>query len=133
MSRGRAADASVDAIEQHLRSAAELIASCANAPAGSNAEVIARLDQILAKLGAAAEYPVTWVKLEKYVELTGDSVDAVQSRRRAGKWLDGKQCKIVDGRLWVDLKASQRWVEDWSGISPSVSSVASVRNPPRPN
>ncbi len=121
--------ASVDEIEQHLRAAAELIASRATAPAGSNAEVIARLDQILARLGAAGEYPVTWVKLEKYVELTGDSVDAVQSRRRIGKWLEGVQCKIVDGRLWIDLQAAQRWVEEWNGISPSLASLTAMRRP----
>lgn len=119
MSRSRPHDTSAEAIEQHLRAAAELIADRqASTPAGSNAEVIGRLDQILAKLGAAAEYPVTWVKLEKYVAITGDSVDAVQSRRRAGKWLDGQQCKIVDGRLWIDLRAAQAWVEDWGTVKP---------------
>lgn len=58
-------------------------------------------------------HAVRWVKLSKYVELTGDSVDAVQARRKAGKWLDGRHCKMVDGRLWVDLEAVQSWVELW--------------------
>lgn len=58
-------------------------------------------------------YPIRWVKLEKYVELTGDSVDAVMARRKAGKWLDGDQCKIVDARLWINLPAVERWVEEW--------------------
>lgn len=56
-------------------------------------------------------YPVNWVKLEKYAELTGDSVDAVMARRKAGKWLDGNQCKIVDGRLWINLAAVEAWIE----------------------
>ncbi|WP_426195039.1 hypothetical protein [Massilia sp. DWR3-1-1] len=134
MSRGCASDASIDAIEQHLRAAAELIAACqASTPAGSNAEVIGRLDQILAKLGAAAEYPVTWVELEKYVEITGDSVDAVQARRRAGKWLDGKQCKIADGRLWIDLRAAQAWVEEWDSGSAMRANLALIRQPKSPS
>lgn len=58
-------------------------------------------------------YPIRWVKLERYVELTGDSSDAVMARRKNGKWLDGNQCKIVDGRLWVDLEAVDAWVENW--------------------
>lgn len=58
-------------------------------------------------------YPITWVKLEKYAEITGDTVDAVMSRRKAGKWLDGIQCKIVDGRVWVNLEQAEKWVELW--------------------
>lgn len=56
---------------------------------------------------------ISWVKLEKYVDLTGDSVDSVKSRRKAGKWLDGVQCKIVDGRLWINLEEADKWVEQW--------------------
>lgn len=55
---------------------------------------------------------INWVKLEKYAELTGDSVDAVMARRKA-KWLDGTQCKLVDGRLWVNLRAVEDWIEGW--------------------
>ena len=70
---------------------------------------------------AGANPHLNWVKLDKYVELTGDSVDSVMSRRKAGKWLDGNQCKIVDGRLWIDLRAAQRWVEEWDASSPMLS------------
>ena len=70
------------------------------------------------------EYPVAWVKVEKYAELTGDTVDAVMSRRKLGKWLDGIQCKIVDGRLWIDLRAAQRWVEDWDASTPARATAA---------
>ena len=72
-------------------------------------------------------YPIAWVKLEKYSEITGDSVDAVMSRRKAGKWLDGHQCKIVDGRLWINLQAVEEWVEKWDQISPSSAVLNSVR------
>lgn len=58
-------------------------------------------------------HPIAWVKLEKYSEMTGDSVDSVMARRKTGKWLDGEQCKIVDGRLWINLPAVERWAEQW--------------------
>lgn len=66
-------------------------------------------------------HPLNWVKLEKYVELSGDTVDAVMSRRKAGKWLDGKQCKIVDGRVWVNLAAAEQWVEEWDKSRPALA------------
>ncbi len=54
-----------------------------------------------------------WVKLDKYVESTGDTADSVMARRKIGKWLDGKQCKMVDGRLWINLPAVNEWIEKW--------------------
>jgi hypothetical protein len=67
---------------------------------------------------AANTHPLAWVKLDRYVELSGDSVDAVQSRRRIGKWIDGKQCKIVDGRLWINIPAVEEWIEKWDQTKP---------------
>ena len=57
-------------------------------------------------------HPITWVKLEKYVELTGDTRESVLNRRKIGKWLDGIQSKIVDGRVWVNLQKVEEWVEN---------------------
>jgi len=56
---------------------------------------------------------IAWVKLKKYVELTGDSAAAVHARRRSGKWLDGVHCRVVDEALWVHLPTAQKWVETW--------------------
>jgi hypothetical protein len=58
-------------------------------------------------------HPVTWVKVKKYEELTGDSAASVHARRRAGKWRDGLQCKVVDEMLWINLQAAEKWVESW--------------------
>lgn len=58
-------------------------------------------------------HPVTWVKVKKYEELTGDSAASVHARRRAGKWRDGLQCKVVDEMLWINLQAAEKWVEAW--------------------
>lgn len=53
-----------------------------------------------------------WVRLRRYCELTGESPNGVHQRRKAGKWLDGRHCRIgPDGRLWVNLEEVQRWVE----------------------
>jgi len=71
-------------------------------------------------------YPITWVKLEKYTELTGDSMESVNARRKAGKWLDGNQCKIVDGRIWINLPAVEDWVEKWNPIIPSLASMQAL-------
>jgi hypothetical protein len=130
------------AIALHLKNAAALMAAhTASAAGGSenDAQIILRLDMILAKLerhravpkGPAVEFPLEWVKLEKYVELSGDSVDSVQSRRKIGRWIDGNQCKIVNGRLWIDLRAAQRWVEEWDRISPSLASGALPAKKPK--
>jgi hypothetical protein len=110
-------DSVESAIAQHLQAAAQLMSARRHA-APTDSQVIARLDAILARFSEPAQYPVTWVKLEKYVELTGDSMDSVQARRRLGKWTEGKQCKITDGRLWIDLRAAQRWVEEWDAQAP---------------
>jgi hypothetical protein len=114
MGKRQPSDVVEDAIEQHLRAAAQLM----SAPRAGNDEVLARLDVILARLSEPTQYPVAWVKLEKYVELTGDSMDSVQARRRTGKWLDGVKCKIVSGRLWINLVAAQHWVEEWDAQAP---------------
>ena len=82
--------------------------------------LLERLER-LTQATAGDTHPMTWVKLDRYVEMSGDTVDSVQSRRKAGKWLDGEQCKIVDGRLWINLPAAQRWVENWEANAASLA------------
>ena len=92
----------------------------------NDVEMVAKLVERIEKTAreaaikaAVGSYPLEWVKLDRYVELSGDTVDAVQSRRKAGKWLDGEQCKIVDGRLWINLPAVEEWIEKWDQTSPN--------------
>ena len=82
-------------------------------------ETIERNARAAAAKAEAERQPLAWVKLERYVEISGDSVDSVQARRKAGKWLDGNQCKIVDGRLWINLPAVEEWVTKWEQTSPA--------------
>lgn len=54
-----------------------------------------------------------WVKLKKYCELSGDTVDAVHAKRRKGIWLDELQCRLApDGNLWINLLEIEKWVEN---------------------
>jgi hypothetical protein len=54
---------------------------------------------------------VSWVKLRKYCELSGETADAVHSKRRKGMWADGIHCRIAgDGNLWINLDEVDRWV-----------------------
>ena len=89
----------------------------------SEMNVVAALVERIEK---ATRYPLVWVKLDRYVELSGDTVDSVQSRRKAGKWLDGEQCKIVDGRLWINLPAVEEWIQKWDQTSPVRSALSSA-------
>lgn len=57
-------------------------------------------------------YPLRWVKLKKYCQLSGDTVNAVHAKRRKGQWLDETQCRLApDGNLWINLIEVERWVE----------------------
>ena len=48
-------------------------------------ETIERNARAAAAKAEAERQPLAWVKLERYVEISGDSVDSVQARRKAGK------------------------------------------------
>ena len=63
------------------------------------------------------EHSLHWVKLSKYVELTGDTADAVHGRRRLGKWCDGVHSIVADGNLWINLPEVQRWVVEFGTVS----------------
>jgi len=43
--------------------------------------------------------------------MTGETPEAVRTRRLKGIWLDGKHTQVRDRRIWVNLEAAQRWVE----------------------
>ncbi|MCG8990832.1 excisionase family protein [Laribacter hongkongensis] len=52
-----------------------------------------------------------WVKLEKYCELTGETTDSVEAKRRTGKWIEGTHWRIpADGRVWINLEEVEKWV-----------------------
>jgi len=51
------------------------------------------------------------VKLHKYCSDTGDTAEAVHTRRKRGEWVDGKHCHLVAGRrLWIDIAEVNAWI-----------------------
>ena len=57
-------------------------------------------------------YPIKWVRLKKYCELSGDTPDAVHARRRKGEWIDDVQCRLApDRHVWVNLREVEKWIE----------------------
>jgi hypothetical protein len=53
----------------------------------------------------------TLVKLHKYCSDTGDTAEAVHTRRKRGEWIDGKHCHLVAGRrLWIDIAEVNAWI-----------------------
>lgn len=54
-----------------------------------------------------------WVKLSRYLELTGETREAVINRVRAGHWLRDVHVRTPNGSAeqWVNLEAVNDWVE----------------------
>ncbi|MFK0571202.1 excisionase family protein [Endozoicomonas sp.] len=58
-----------------------------------------------------------WVKTNKYYEISGDTKNAFYQKIRRGMLLEGVHYKKAeDGRIWVNLKAVEKWVSDSSSI-----------------
>lgn len=57
---------------------------------------------------------MNWVRLKKYCEMSGDTIDGVKARRKKGIWCDGVHCKIAgDGRLWINISKVDEWIEKY--------------------
>lgn len=59
-----------------------------------------------------------WVRLNRYLELSGETADAVQGRLRTGTWLRDIHARLPHGskELWVNLPAVDDWAE---GVKPA--------------
>lgn len=64
---------------------------------------------------AAADYiglRSRYVRVNKFVELTGYTDKAVRCKISEGVWLEGKQWRRApDGAILVDMVGYERWVE----------------------
>mgnify|MGYP000621400342 CR=1 FL=1 len=55
---------------------------------------------------------MTWVLLKKYCELSGESRDSFNSKRRRALVAEGLHYrKSRDGRIWVNIEEMERWVK----------------------
>jgi hypothetical protein len=53
-----------------------------------------------------------WVLINKLIELTGYTDDAVRAKIRRGHWLMGVHfTKAPDGRLHFNMEAIKKWIE----------------------
>lgn len=56
-------------------------------------------------------YPVKWVHLERFCELTGYTEEAVKRNRQRGIWPDGRITITRGRRVHVNLAEYDKWVE----------------------
>jgi hypothetical protein len=55
---------------------------------------------------------LVWVKVAKYIDLSGDTKEGVAGKRKSGLWLDGVQYKVApDGNTWINLSEVELWVQ----------------------
>ncbi len=53
-----------------------------------------------------------WVKVNKYCQLSGDTLEAVRAKRRKQIWKDGVHyAKGQDGCFYINVMAVEQWVE----------------------
>jgi hypothetical protein len=65
---------------------------------------------------AAVATPYRWIKLNQHCALTGDTPDAVHTRRKRRIWTDGVHCKLgPDNNLYVCPEEWNRWIEGTTG------------------
>ncbi|SDY54463.1 excisionase [Delftia lacustris] len=66
-----------------------------------------------AEENAAAISP-EWVLASKYEEMTGVTRETVKQRKKNGTWKIGQQVTVVSRRLYVNIKAADKWISDQS-------------------
>ena len=55
---------------------------------------------------------LSWVRVEKYCEMSGEPLDAVHTRIRSGEWAAGKHYKRTSQRvLWINCTAVEQWID----------------------
>lgn len=58
-----------------------------------------------------SNYPVKWVLIKRFAELTGHSENAVRQKIEKGVWCDGVEWKRgPDGRIRISVEAYDEWV-----------------------
>lgn len=56
-------------------------------------------------------YPIEWIKVERFCELTGYTEEAVKQKRKKGDWRDGDITAVRGRRLHVNVRRYDQWVE----------------------
>lgn len=73
---------------------------------------------------------MSWVRIDKYCEESGEPKDTVLGRIHSGQWAAGKHYKRTGPRtLWINRQA----VDEWVGLQPHVeAAVAPCRRVSKP-
>lgn len=62
-------------------------------------------------------YPVKWVTLTRYCELSGTGEDAVRKWMKAGIWRKGHHWDKIRGRIKVNVVRADEWHDDSSNAA----------------
>lgn len=55
---------------------------------------------------------LNWLRTKKYAELSGHTIDALNSKRRNGIWLEHIHwIKAPDGNIYYNWKKIEEWIE----------------------
>ena len=55
--------------------------------------------------------PSRFVTVKLAAQLTGLTVKAIEHKMARGTWLLGKHYRKADGRIYIDMREVERWVE----------------------
>ena len=59
----------------------------------------------------ATTYPIDWVRIEKYCEISGETPSSVKTKRQNGIWPEGIIWrKMPDGVIWYNLPNINKWL-----------------------
>ncbi|KJA11314.1 excisionase [Acidovorax temperans] len=59
--------------------------------------------------------PARFVTIRLYALISGHTEKAIRRKMERGVWLEGKHWRRADGVIYIDTKATERWVEAAAG------------------
>ncbi len=55
---------------------------------------------------------LNWITVKKMSELSGITIDAINSNRKKGYWREGIHWrKAPNGRIFININAVEKWIE----------------------
>ena len=54
-----------------------------------------------------------WIKVTRYCELSGDTLEGVRAKRRKRIWIEGVHwCRPADGVIYINPEEVAKWIEE---------------------
>lgn len=60
---------------------------------------------------SSTEAGLKWVRINKYCELSGDTLEAIRARRRRRLWIEGVHWRKAGGVFWINPAEVEKWIE----------------------